>query len=69
MQTTIDFDNLFDIPAKAVPLIWLKNHRWNALFAWNLDSQDRKLERSRRIVRKLFPDGISQADFMKVRLK
>ena len=64
MQIEIDFQELFEYPSETVAIVWLKRHRWVALFDWK---RDRQLERSRRIVRKLFPDGISQADFMKVK--
>ena len=66
MQTLIDFDNLYEYPPEAVALAWLKNYRWEVLFRWNID---RKIERSSRIVNKAFPNGISQADFMKVVLR
>ena len=60
LKATYEIDDLDEI---ALPLLWLKNWRWTALFHRNLD---RKIARHRRIVAKLFPNGISQADFMKV---
>ena len=62
MQLEFNFSHDFENNNVVKTLVWLKHYRWTALFDWKLDS---KLERSRRIVRKAFPTGISQADFMR----
>ena len=68
MQTQIDFDNFFETEAEDITLLWLKNWRWNVIFNWHHLHIDRRSERSRRIAAKAFPNGISQADFMKVEI-
>ena len=65
MQLTFDLDSTFDYPPIAVPLYWLSNWNWGCLF-WESDNErSRRIERDGRIVRRFFPDGISQYDFMK----
>ena len=60
----IDFEEP-DIDINLITLlIWLKTYRWTALFDWNTE---RNLRRRKCIVRRLFPDGISQSDFMKIK--
>ena len=74
MQAMIDFDNLFDFSCDSVVLnpvamVWLKNHQWQVIFRWHHLHIDRRMVRSRRILDKSFPNGISQFDFMKVHIK
>ena len=70
MSNKTDFDHFiracyrWQNSSQMATLVWLKRYRWIALFDWDTD---RKIERHTRIVRKAFPNGISQADFMKMR--
>ena len=69
MQLTLDLDNTFDYPPVAVPLYWLSNWRWWSIFRWqNHNNFVRRYDRSGRIVRRYFPNGICPADFMEVKI-
>lgn len=69
MQLLFDFENLYDYPPEAAVYVWLKRYRWTMIFGADLypDKIDRRLARDRRIVERFFPNGISQAYFMKVK--
>ena len=51
-----------------VVMVWLKRYVWTHIFNWHHSHIERARYRNQRIVKKYFMNGISQSDFMKIRI-